>query len=671
MIADVEQKRALLEQARLNLGYTKIVAPVSGEVNKTVVVGMNVQEGQQLLTVVPLNEVWVTANFKETQLRDMRVGQKAEIHADSSGRTFKGHVDSIAGATGPLFSLLPPENATGNYVKIVQRIPVKIVLEPGENKDRGLRPGMNVVPDVYLQMSSAALTLDQDVWRPKYNPWLIAVVVALAAFMEVLDTSIANVALPYMAGNLGASNDQSTWVLTSYLVSNAIILPISGWLAGALGRKRFFMACLTVFTVSSLLCGIAPSLGFLLFFRVLQGAGGGGLQPMAQAILADTFPPQQRGLAFALYGITAIMAPTIGPTLGGWITFNYSWRWIFFINLPVGVVTWFLVRRFVEDPPYLRKLKAAGVKLDYIGIALLALGIGALQVLLDKGQEDDWFGSHFITTLVVIATVCLISLVIWEWYQKAPIIDVRMFKNFNFAGSSLMMFTLGILLFSSLVLMPQFLQTLVGYTSELAGLALSAGGLVLLIEMPIMGQLTTKIQARYLIAFGWLALSIAMFYSTKRIDLQISFSAATWLRIAQVIGLGFLFVPITLVAYIGIAPEKNNAVAGIINFMRNMGSSVGTSLVTTLIARRSQFHQGRLVQNVRVDNPNFVNAANGLAQHLAASGVGKHEAQMTAYARIYQSLASPGHKPGIYRHLYGPLRGSGDHVLSGFRSEEK
>jgi len=489
-------------------------------------------------------------------------------------------------------------------------------------------------------MSSAALTIEQDVWRPKYNPWLIAVVVALAAFMEVLDTSIANVALPYMAGNLGASNDQSTWVLTSYLVSNAIILPISGWLAGTLGRKRFFMACLSVFTVSSLLCGVAPSLGFLLLFRVLQGAGGGGLQPMAQAILADTFPPQQRGLAFALYGITAIMAPTIGPTLGGWITFNYSWRWIFFINLPVGLATWFLVRRFVEDPPYLSRLKAAGVKLDYIGISLLTLGIGALQVLLDKGQEDDWFGSRFITTLVVVATVSLISLVIWEWYQKAPIIDIRMFKSFNFASSSLMMFTLGILLFSSLVLMPQFLQTLVGYTSELAGLALSAGGLVLLIEMPIMGQMTTKFQARYLIAFGWLALSIAMFYSTKRIDLQISFNAAVWLRIAQVIGLGFLFVPITLVAYIGISPEKNNAVAGIVNFMRNMGSSVGTSLVTTLIARRSQFHQLRLVQNARVDNPNFVNAANGLAHHLATSGIGRNEAQMTAYARIYQSLQS-------------------------------
>src|SRR6266852_219732 len=487
-------------------------------------------------------------------------------------------------------------------------------------------------------MSTAALTIDQDVWRPKFNPWLIAVVVAMAAFMEVLDTSIANVALPYMAGNLGASNDQSTWVLTSYLVSNAIILPISGWLAGAVGRKRFFMACLTVFTVSSLLCGLAPSLGLLLLFRVLQGAGGGGLQPMAQAILADTFPPHQRGLAFALYGITAIMAPTIGPTLGGWITFNYSWRWIFFINIPVGVATWFLVRRFVEDPPYVKRLKSAGIKLDYIGIALLALGIGALQILLDKGQEDDWFGSRFITTLVVVATVCLISLVIWEWFQKAPIIDVRMFKSFNFASSSLMMFTLGISLFSSLVLMPQFLQTLLGYTSELAGFALSAGGLVLLFEMPIMGKLTTKFQARHLIAFGWLALSIAMFYSTQRIDLQISFNAAVRLRIAQVIGLGFLFVPITLVAYIGISAEKNNSVAGIVNFMRNMGSSVGTSIVTTMIARRSQFHQSRLVEYARPDNPNFQNSANGLAERFAHSGLGTNEAHMRAYAQIYRNL---------------------------------
>jgi len=487
-------------------------------------------------------------------------------------------------------------------------------------------------------MSSATLTLDQDIWKPRYNPWLVAVVVALGAFMEVLDTSIANVALPYIAGNLGSSNDESTWVLTSYLVSNAIVLPISGWLASTLGRKRFFMGCLLLFTLSSLLCGLAPSLGLLLFCRVLQGAGGGGLQPMAQAILADTFPPDKRGLAFALYGITAIIAPTIGPTLGGWITFNYSWRWIFFINLPVGILTLLLVYRFVEDPPYLARLKSAGVKLDYIGIALLATGVGALQIMLDKGQEDDWFGSRFITTLAITAAVCLVGLVIWEWFQKAPIVDVRLFRNLNFASSNLMIFMLGVVLFSSLVMLPLFLQTLLGYTSQLAGLALSAGGLMLLIEMPIIGQLTTKVHAKYLIAFGWLCVAVAMYYSTKRIDLQISFIAAMWLRVAQVFGLAFLFVPISLASYTGIPPEKNNSVAGIINFMRNIGSSVGTSMVTTLLARRGQLHQLRLVEYARPDNPNFQNALNGLTEQAGRSGLSPPDAKAQALARIYQQV---------------------------------
>src|ERR1700733_13370196 len=279
--------------------------------------------------------------------------------------------------------------------------------------------------------------------KPKFNPWAIAVVVAMAAFMEVLDTSIANVALPHLAGDLGASNDESTWVLTSYLASNAIVLPISGWLAGLFGRKRFFLLCISLFTVSSLLCGIAPSLPMLILCRVIQGLGGGGLQPMAQAILADTFPPQKRGLAFALYGITTIMAPTIGPTLGGWLTDNYSWRWIFYINLPVGIVTLFLVLRTVEDPPYIARNRSAGGRVDYIGIGLLALGVGALQVLLDKGQEDDWFGSHFIVTLAVVCVVSLVSLVFWELYTKTPVIDMRMFKSFNFAIACVMIFFLG------------------------------------------------------------------------------------------------------------------------------------------------------------------------------------------------------------------------------------
>ncbi len=489
-----------------------------------------------------------------------------------------------------------------------------------------------------MSSGDPTLTASEASWQPKYNPWLIAAVVSMAAFMEILDTSIANVALPYIAGNLGASNDDSTWVLTSYLVSNAIVLPISGWFAVRFGRKRFFMVCLTIFTLSSLLCGMAPSLGFLLLFRVMQGAGGGGLQPMCQAILADTFPPQKRALAFAVFGIAAIMAPTIGPTLGGWITFNYSWRWIFFINLPVGALTLAFVLRLVEDPPYLAHLKAAGVKLDYIGIALLALGVGALQVLLDKGQEDDWFGSHFILTLMVISSLCLISLVFWEWFSKNPVIDVRLFKNFNYLSSNLMMFTFGILLFGSLVTMPLFLQTVLGYTAELAGFVLSGGGFVVLLSMPIVGQLTTRIQVRYIIAFGWLCLSIAMYYSTWRIDLLISFGSASWLRVAQSMGLGFLFVPITLAAYIGMPAEKSNSVAGMVNFMRNIGSSVGTSMVTTVLARRAQYHQSILVGHTTPGSQSFQNLINGLAQRLVHSGMSLPDAQHRAYASIYQAM---------------------------------
>ena len=359
-------------------------------------------------------------------------------------------------------------------------------------------------------------------------------------------------------------------------------------------------------------------------------------QPMAQAILADTFPPAQRGLAFALYGLTAILAPTIGPTLGGWITFNYSWRWIFLVNLPVGIVALFLVYRMVEDPPHLARLKGAGVKLDYIGISLLTLGIGALQILLDKGQEDDWFGSHFITTLAVISVVCLVVLVIWEWYQKDPVVDVRLFKNLNYLGSCLMMFTLGILLFSSLVLMPQFLQTQLGYTAELAGFVLSGGAVILLLALPLVGKLTTMMQARYIIAFGWLCLSIAMFYSTLRLDLQISFVSATWLRVAQVVGLGFLFVPITLVAYVGMPADKSNSVAGMVNFMRNIGSSVGTSMVTTVIARRSQFHQTTLAKQTTESNQGFHNLINGLTQKFMHLGMSPPDAQAYAYARAYR-----------------------------------
>jgi MFS transporter, DHA2 family, multidrug resistance protein len=502
--------------------------------------------------------------------------------------------------------------------------------------DRTEVPG-NSQPGVAPQQT-VPLLINVAPWRPKFNPWLIGVAVALAAFMEVMDTSIANVALPYIAGGLGASNDESTWVLTSYLAANAIVLPMGAWFSNVLGRKRFFMICLVVFTVSSVLCGTASSLGAIILFRALQGAGGGGLQPMAQAILADTFPPAKRGLAFALYGITAIIAPTIGPTLGGWITDNYSWRWIFFINVPVGIVTLALIFRLVENPPWAKRGAGGAVKMDYIGFAFLALGVGALQVVLDKGQEDDWFGSHFITRLAIIAAVCLVSLVIWELFRKNPLIDVKLFKDFNFAGANAMMFVTGVMLFSSLVMIPQFLQTLMGYTAELAGLVLSGGGLLLLFLMPLAGIVTSRIQVRYIIAFGWLTLSIAMYYTTQNLDLQISFGFASILRVVQVFGLGFLFVPINLASFIGMPPEKSNAVAGLMNFMRNIGSSVGTSMVTTLIARRAQAHQLYLVKDINPADPAFARALQGLAARLNIAGLSRSVATSQAYDRLYQAL---------------------------------
>ena len=488
-------------------------------------------------------------------------------------------------------------------------------------------------------MSSAiSLGAEQEVWRPAGNPWLIAVTVSLAAFMEVLDTAIANVALPHIAGNLGASNDQSTWVLTSYLVANAIVLPITGWLVSLFGRKRFFMACMGIFTVSSLFCGIAPSLGFLLLFRVLQGAGGGGLQPMAQAILADTFPPEKRGLAFSIYGITAVCAPAIGPTLGGWITDNASWRWIFLINLPVGLLTLALVLRLIQDPPHLVRRKRSEIKLDYVGFSLLALGVGALQIMLDKGQEDDWFGSHFILMLAITAAVCLTALIFYEWFHKDPIVDVRLFKNANFATANMMMFMVGAVSFATTVLMPQYLQTLMGYTAQSAGMVLSVSAVLLLVELPLVGRLIGKFQLRYLIAFGWITLAIGMYISTQQIDLLISFRSATLLRIGQYLPMGFIFVPATTAAYIGIQEDKSNAVAGLVNFTRNIGSSVGTSIVTTMIVRRSQLHQARLVTNTSMGNTKFRDAINGLAQQLAHAGLSLPDAQRQALARIYSSV---------------------------------
>src|SRR4030088_1093298 len=357
------------------------------------------------------------------------------------------------------------------------------------------------------------------------NPWVIAITVTLATFMEVLDTSIANVALPHIAGNLSAGRDESTWVLTSYLVSNAIVLPLSGWLSSIMGRKRFYMCCVALFTISSALCGFAPNLPMLIVFRVLQGAGGGGLQPSEQAILADTFPPAKRGMAFAVYGVAVVMAPAIGPTLGGWITDNFSWRWIFFVNIPVGILSLLLTSRLIQDPPYLKRRKLSETKIDYIGLGFVALGLGALQIVLDKGQRDDWFESPFILWLTVISAASLIFVVFWEWYQKDPIIDLHLFKEGTFATANFLMFMLGFALLGSTLLLPLFMQTLLGYTAERSGMALSPGGFTIMVLLPLVGFLLSRYSPRWLLLFGLVILSFSLFHMTN-FDLQVDFRTA-------------------------------------------------------------------------------------------------------------------------------------------------
>ena len=468
--------------------------------------------------------------------------------------------------------------------------------------------------------------------RAPVNPWIIALTVTLATFMEVLDTSVANVSLPHIAGSLSASVDESTWVLTSYLVSNAIVLPMSGWFSSLIGRKHFYMSCVAIFTLSSLMCGLSTSLPMLIFFRVLQGAGGGGLQPSEQAILADTFPPRQRGMAFAVYGMAVVLAPAIGPTLGGWITDNFEWRWIFFINIPVGLLSLLLTQRLIEDPPYLKQEKK-NRRIDYIGLGLLAVGLGFLQVVLDKGERDDWFSSHFILITTVVAIAALIALVIWEWRHHDPIIDLHLFRERSFAVGNFLMFMVGFALMSSTVLLPLFMQTILGYTAEQAGLALMPGGFAILLAMPIIGFLLSKYDARWLLVFGLSLLSFALFFMT-RFDPLIDFRTAALARVFQGIGLACLFVPINTAAYAFLPKEKNNAASGLINLGRNIGGSLGISVVTTMLSRRAQFHQARLTGMLNAGNGWFETTLHSLTHKFMAHGASLGVATQQAYAMI-------------------------------------
>jgi DHA2 family multidrug resistance protein len=470
------------------------------------------------------------------------------------------------------------------------------------------------------------------------NPWVIAVTVTLATFMEVLDTSIANVALPHIAGNLSAGQDESTWVLTSYLVSNAIVLPLSGWLSSLIGRKRFYMSCVALFTVSSFLCGLAPSLGVLVLFRILQGAGGGGLQPSEQAILNDTFPLEKRGMAFAVYGVAVVVAPTIGPWLGGWITDNYSWRWIFYINVPVGILSLLLTSLLVSDPPYMKKADLKqGFRIDYIGIGLISLGLGSMQVILDKGQREDWLASRFIQVFFVLMLVGLLAGIIWELREKHPVVDLRMLKDRNFAVSTLAMFFLGFVLYASTVLIPQFLQQLMGYSAEMAGLALTPGGAVIMLMMPVVGILVSKVDTRLLIAFGCVICSISLFLMAGW-NLEIDYRHAATGRMLQTFGLAFLFIPINVAAFAYVPKELTNMGTGIINLARNIGASVGIATVTTMLERRTQYHQAQLVEHANPLSLAYHNFVNGVQYKLVAAGSSMAEAGSQAIGRLYGTV---------------------------------
>jgi MFS transporter, DHA2 family, multidrug resistance protein len=459
--------------------------------------------------------------------------------------------------------------------------------------------------------------------------WVIAPVVALAAFMEIMDISIANVALPHIAGALSSSQNESTWVLTSYLVTNAIIMPISGWLANTFGRKRLFITCITGFTITSLLCGLAPNLASLIVLRALQGATGGGLQPVGQAILADSFPPEKRGMASAIYGIAAVVAPTVGPTLGGWITDSYEWRWIFLINVPVGVLLILLVQALVRDPP--TQPRKGRFSVDWLGFSFIALSLGCLQVVLDRGQDDDWFGSMLITILAITSATAFVLLAWRETHHANPMVDLKLMKNPDFAVTFMLMLMLGFMLFGSTFLIPSYAQSLLGYRAVDAGMLLSPGGLVTIALLPLVGRLVNRVDLRILVAIGLVVGALSLLLMTS-VYLGSSFRQLMLLRMLQSVSLPFLFVPINAMAFRGIPPAKTNNASALINLARNFGGSIGIAFASTVLTRRAQFHQSRLVEQLQSLNPSYTDFAHGIGNALGSAAD-----SAKTLAQIYQT----------------------------------
>jgi DHA2 family multidrug resistance protein len=466
------------------------------------------------------------------------------------------------------------------------------------------------------------------------NPWLIAVSVMLATFMEVLDTAIASVALPYIAGSLSASTDEATWVLTSYLVANAVILPASNWFSLRFGRKRFLITCVIIFTVSSFFCGAAPTLGFILIARIIQGAGGGALQPLSQAILLESFPPEKRSAAMAFFAFGVVVAPVLGPTLGGWLTDTYSWRYAFYINIPVGALAVFMISRFVHDPEYIAKAKPSAF--DNIGFGLLAVWTGCLQIILDKGQEDDWFGAVWIRWAFLILIIAFTWFVVHSWRKKTPLVNLRTLKDRNFAIGSALMVMLGLCIYSMITILPLFYQELLGYTAFAAGLVVGPRGIGSIIGMPVIGYLGNKVDSRYLLTFGFIGFGIMSLYFGN-VNLGIS----PWTLLVPIIATGFalsfVFVPITTQAYSTLRNDQIGNASGIFNLVRNVGGSIGISIAQTLLVRRTDLHQteiGGYVSRTQIWFEQQLSALTGyFTQHAAAPNAG-YAAQSTLYQQL-------------------------------------
>ncbi len=463
------------------------------------------------------------------------------------------------------------------------------------------------------------------------NPWLIAIAVMSSTFMEVLDTTVVNVSLPHIAGSLSATNDEATWTLTSYLVANAIILPMTGWLAGRFGRKRLLMLSVTGFTVASFLCGLAPSLPFLILCRILQGACGGGLQPLSQAILLESFPPEKRGQAMAFWALGIVVAPMLGPVAGGWLTDNYSWRWVFYINVPIGVVALILTQIFIFDPPYLRRQKTG---IDYWGIGLLTVGIGSLQVMLDKGQEDDWFSSHFILTLAVLAVVGIVGLVIRELTAEHPILDLTIFKYRSYAIGTFLMTVIGFVLYGSTVLLPLLMQVLLGYTATHAGVTNLPRGLASFLIMPIVGRLTGKFDQRKLLGIGLVASAYAM-WELSRFSLDVASANFWWPLMIQGASLGFVFVPLTTITNGGVPNERMGNATSLFNLMRNIGASIGIAMVETIQFRNQQTHINRLGANIYPQSANTQQMFEGMKAMFMSQGSSAATASKQAYLAMW------------------------------------